>query len=127
MITVRILVIAVLAMGVTGCGKSDVKVGKASKDDASTIAVKPGTKIGDVCINLKDGAEMVWVPAGEFTMGSTDVQIAAAVKALPNEDQEDAKWLFDVEKPQHKVSLDGYWMYKYEVTVAQYRKFCEAT
>jgi len=112
--TVWLLVIAVLAMGVIGCGKSEV-------------AVKPGSKIGDVRINLKDGAEMVWVPAGEFTMGSTDVQIAAAVKALPKVHQEDAKWLFDTEKPQHKVSLDGYWMYKYEVTVAQYRKFCEAT
>lgn len=28
---------------------------------------------------------------------------------------------------QRKVYLDGYWMYKYEVTVAQYRKFCKAT
>ena len=112
--TVWLLVIAILGLGVIGCGKSEV-------------AVKPGSKIGDVRINLKDGAEMVWVPAGEFTMGSTDVQIAAAVKALPKEDQEDAKWLFDAQKPQHKVSLDGYWMYKCEVTVAQYRKFCEAT
>lgn len=33
----------------------------------------------------------------------------------------------DCEKPQHTVYLDGYWIYKYEVTVAQYRKFCTAT
>jgi len=25
------------------------------------------------------------------------------------------------------VNLDGYWIYKYEVTVAQYRKFCNET
>jgi len=30
------------------------------------------------------------------------------------------------EKPQREVYLDGYWIYQYEVTVAQYRKFCKA-
>lgn len=56
--------------------------------------------------NPTDGAEMVYIPEGEFTMGSND---------------------YDDEKPPHKVSLDGYWIYKYEVTVGQYRKFCQAT
>jgi formylglycine-generating enzyme required for sulfatase activity len=31
------------------------------------------------------------------------------------------------EKPPHKVYLDGYWMGKYEVTFAQYDKYCEET
>ena len=56
--------------------------------------------------NPKDGAAMLYIPAGEFTMGSNE-----------NDD----------EKPQRKVNLDGYWIYKREVTVAQYRKFCRAT
>ena len=68
---------------------------------------KPGVKIGDACVNPKDGAEMVWVPAGEFVMGSND----------GNAD----------EMPQRTVYLDGYWIYKCEVTVAQYRKFCATT
>jgi formylglycine-generating enzyme required for sulfatase activity len=112
--TVWILLIAILMMGVIGCGKTGV-------------VVKPGTKIGDVRVNPTDGAEMVWVPAGEFTMGSTDEQAAAALKKYPTKLQETLKVLFDAEKPQHKLHLNGYWMYKYEVTVAQYRKFCEAT
>jgi serine/threonine-protein kinase len=58
-------------------------------------------------INSKDGATMIKIPAGEFLMGSNDGD--------------------DDEKPPHKVTLDGYWIYKYEVTVAQYRKFCNAT
>jgi len=66
---------------------------------------------GAARVNPKDGAAMVWVPAGEFLMGSTDAD---------NEADTD-------EKPQHKVYLDGYWIYKTEVTVAQYRKFCQAT
>ncbi len=66
----------------------------------------PATKINPI-----DGAEMVLVPAGEFLMGSRD----------------DDKWAECVEKPQHKVYLDSYYIYKTEVTVAQYRKFCHAT
>ncbi|MEI6521253.1 MAG: SUMF1/EgtB/PvdO family nonheme iron enzyme [bacterium] len=62
-------------------------------------------------INPKDGAEMVLVPAGEFLMGSKD----------------DDKEASDSEKPQHKVYLDSYYIYKTEVTVAQFRKFCHAT
>lgn len=33
----------------------------------------------------------------------------------------------DVDKPIHVVTLAGYYMDKYEVTVGEYRKFCEAT
>jgi formylglycine-generating enzyme required for sulfatase activity len=60
-------------------------------------------------INPKDGAEMVYVPAGDFTMGSKEGEGYAS------------------EHPQHKVYLDGFWIYKNDVTVAEYRKFCEAT
>jgi formylglycine-generating enzyme required for sulfatase activity/serine/threonine protein kinase len=55
----------------------------------------------------KDGAEMVLVPAGEFTMGSDDGD--------PDE------------KPAHKVKLGPYLVDRHEVTVAQYRRFCDAT
>ncbi|MEI7834245.1 MAG: SUMF1/EgtB/PvdO family nonheme iron enzyme [bacterium] len=59
--------------------------------------------------NAKDNAEMLWVPGATFTMGS-----AAGVG---NED----------EHPAHQVTLSGYWIYQYDVTVAQYRAFCAAT
>jgi len=62
-------------------------------------------------INPIDGAVILWVPAGEFLMGSTDADKDARTD----------------EKPQHRVYLDGYWIYQTEVTVAQYRKFCQAT
>ncbi|MBI5191241.1 MAG: formylglycine-generating enzyme family protein [Nitrospirae bacterium] len=51
----------------------------------------------------------MYIPAGEFWMGSPD-----------GEGESD-------ERPRHKVYLDGYYIGKYEVTVAQYRKFCNAT
>ena len=59
--------------------------------------------------NAKDNAEMIWVPGGTFTMGSADE-------------------VGDInELPAHQVTLTGYWIYKYDVTVAQYRAFCTAT
>ena len=60
-------------------------------------------------INGKDGAEMVWVPGGTFTMGSAD-----GVGETN-------------EHPAHRVTLSGYWIYKYDITVAQYLAFCAAT
>jgi len=50
-------------------------------------------------VELKVGHIMVYIPAGEFTMGSNDG--------------------LSGEKPVHKVYLDGYWMGKYPVTKGQ--------
>jgi formylglycine-generating enzyme required for sulfatase activity len=49
-----------------------------------------------------NGIIMVYIPPGEFTMGSED---------------------YDDEKPTHKVDLGGYWMGKTEVTVKQFSLF----
>jgi serine/threonine-protein kinase len=52
----------------------------------------------------------VYVPAGEFLMGSVDAeakQTTSGGRAYP-------------EIPQHTVYLDAYWIDKYEVTTAQY-------
>jgi len=68
-------------------------------------------KLNDMWISPKDGAEMVYVPAGEFLMGSAK----GDRDAHPNE------------KPQFRASLPGYWIDKCEVTVARYRKFCKET
>jgi len=74
-------------------------------------------------INPKDGAAMVYIPAGEFIMGTSDEQIDVLIGRFPSLRR---SW-FDSEKPQHTVYLDGYRIYKHEVTVAQYRQFCQET
>ena len=63
------------------------------------------TRIFGSKINPKDGAAMVWVPGGKFTMGS----------------EYGVTWN---EPHTQQVRLTGYWIYKYQVTVAQYRAFC---
>lgn len=52
---------------------------------------------------------MVWIPGGEFTMGS------AAPDAWPEEG------------PPHRVSVDAFWMDEHEVTNAEFRRFVDAT
>ena len=54
-------------------------------------------------------AGMVWVPGGEFTMGSDDPKARGD------------------ERPRHRVRVDGFWMDKTVVTNAQFRRFAEAT
>jgi formylglycine-generating enzyme required for sulfatase activity len=66
-------------------------------------------KPGDNEIIGSDGAPMVLIPAGEFQMGDAF-----------NEGGDD-------ELPVHTVYLDAFYMDKYEVTNAQYRKFVQAT
>ncbi len=57
--------------------------------------------------NPRDGALMILIPSGEFIMGS--------YKGLKNE------------KPPHKVYLDAYYIYKYEVTYAMFNRFVKST
>ena len=54
-----------------------------------------------------DGATMVLIPAGTFQMGSTTGD--------------------SDEQPVHTVTLDAFYMDKYEVTNARYQKFVEST
>ncbi|MBI5030289.1 MAG: SUMF1/EgtB/PvdO family nonheme iron enzyme [Chloroflexi bacterium] len=66
----------------------------------------PTLGIGSSKISPIDGATMVYVPAGEFLMGSTDAD----------------KQALDNEKPQHRVYLDAFWIDKFEVKNTLYEK-----
>jgi formylglycine-generating enzyme required for sulfatase activity len=78
-------------------------------------------------ITGKDGAPMVLIPAGEFQMGTDPAEIPELVQ-LARRYAFDAKanW-FEDETPRHTVYLDAFYMDKYEVTNAQYRRFVQAT
>jgi formylglycine-generating enzyme required for sulfatase activity len=50
---------------------------------------------------------MVWVPGGEFRMGSND--------------------FYPEERPVRRVGVDGFWIDEHPVTVAEFRRFVKAT
>lgn len=62
--------------------------------------------IGSIMTREIDSMDMVYIPAGTFTMGS--------------------KFSKDDAKPRHQIYLDAYWIDKYEVSNAQYARCVEA-
>lgn len=73
--------------------------------------------------NEIDGAEVVFVPKGFFSMGMSKANIKDATTRNPDLTENGYK----DEIPNRKVFLDGYWIYKYPVTVAQYQRFSDAS
>lgn len=65
----------------------------------------PTWGVGTVITSTIDGVALVYVPAGEFLMGSTVEQDISAVAD---------------EKPQHRVSVNAFWLDRTEVTNAAY-------
>ena len=78
-----------------------------SPEPLTAIPVDKGPIVSEI-----DEAEMVYVTAGEFLLGSD-----ATVDLLANASEE---------SPSISVYLDGYWIDKYEVTNAQYLKCVNA-
>jgi formylglycine-generating enzyme required for sulfatase activity len=99
----------------------------ASWDFPRTALQKVGPRWGETKVNPKDGAEMVYVPAGEFLMGSSEADIDAAYVLNKSVVKDAKREQYQDETPQRRVYLDGCWIYRNLVTVAQYRRFCEAT
>lgn len=88
---VLVVVAAFLVRAPAFCGTSDVGT-------IPNKASPPG-----------DAAEsMVWIPGGEFWMGSDEPDFGDA-------------------RPWHRVYVDGFWMDKAEVTNEQFEKFVKAT
>lgn len=90
--------------------------GELTPTAAPAASPEPALGIGSTMVSEKDGMALVYVPAGEFLMGSAD-------------DDSDAN---SDEKPQHRVTLGAYWIDRTEVTQDQYRKCvaagaCEAS
>lgn len=66
--------------------------------------------------SAKDG--MVWIPAGEFLMGSKESADGGSCSATaPTSDSQ----------PIHRVYVDGFWMDRTEVTNEQFEEFVKAT
>ncbi len=76
-------------------------------------------------VNPQDGAEMAWVPAGEFVMGSTSEEQDYAYGWVKKEgDTLTKRENFNDEGPQHRVRITkGFWLGNCAVTNAQYRQF----
>lgn len=66
-----------------------------------------------------DGMVGLYVPAGEFLMGSTDAEVAQVLKECTDCGSMD----LHEEKPQHTVYLDAFWIDQTDVTNAMFARF----
>jgi formylglycine-generating enzyme required for sulfatase activity len=76
-----------------------------------------------------DGAEMVLVPAGEFWMGSTRAEVDRAIEECKKAGLAEGTckdWM-ERELPRHRVTLDAFYIDRYEVTNALFERFVRAT
>jgi len=77
---------------------------------ATIVPTTEGPQVGDTRISDIDQMEQVYIPAGEFLMGTNDAEAPTTITI----------WHDYPEIPQHAIYLDGYWFDKYEVTNGQY-------
>ncbi|HEX2949344.1 MAG TPA: SUMF1/EgtB/PvdO family nonheme iron enzyme [Armatimonadota bacterium] len=109
--TVLILGMAFCASTVMAAARNQDRVNPAPKCNKKAVVwtsleMPQKPKAGDIWTNPVDGMPMVYISKGSFHMGNDDVAD---------------------ERPYRRVNLDGYWIARYEITVAQYRKFCQVT
>lgn len=71
-------------------------------EPTSTLTPTPTPSLGSTMTSEKDGMVLIFVPAGEFTMGSK---------------------LYADERPPHQVDLSAYWIDKTEVTNEMFAKY----
>ncbi|MCD4802385.1 MAG: formylglycine-generating enzyme family protein [Anaerolineales bacterium] len=78
-------------------------------------------------ISSKDNAYMVFIPAGDFEMGSSLDEVYSLIELCVEEggfDSTDScENIYNAELPQHTVYLDDYWIDKYEVTNSMFAAF----
>lgn len=89
----------------------------ACADTGSGEGPLPDTRVSEV-----DGKEMVLIPAGDFIMGTDKVDEEQKHLKIGT-----VKPLFKDQHPRHTVHLDAYYIDKYEVTNAEYKRFVDAT
>jgi len=79
-----------------------------------------GARLSTAATPLPDDAPpegMVWIPGGEFLMGTTDPtkEVCGGPDSMPDA------------RPIHRVNVDGFWMDATEVTNEQFARFVKAT
>ena len=86
------------------CDATEVFAKIVATTEIPTVSTAAAFDIGSTMVSEVDSMTLVYVPAGEFTMGSPE--------GVGTKD----------EHPQHQVYLDAYWIDQTEVTNAMYEQ-----
>ena len=83
---------------------------------------KPDPQITRTWQEPATGMEFVYLPGGRFAMGQSQDEQSGLLAAVGEKNYQSR---FARELPCHEVTVDGFWMAKHPVTLAQFRKYVE--
>ncbi len=92
---------------------------------ATTVMLPQGSSAGETWVRPMDGMVMVYNPAGELLVGSSEEEIDTALQHCERDRGEgrcQREWFHD-EYPDHKVRIEAFWIDRTEVTNAQFAAF----
>lgn len=91
--------------------------GRFQKEVPGSSGEELSTQVNTMSALPAPPAGMVWIPGGEFSMGTEDPtdMVCGGPDAMPDA------------RPVHRVYVDGFWMDATEVTNEQFEKFIRAT
>ena len=90
----------------------------------SPTEIRELPNLGETRLRPKDQGLMVYVPAGEFEMGTQEEEITYTL-TLCSEFNQNCDYVItsSLSRPTHIVYLDGFWIDQHEITNAQYAAF----
>lgn len=94
--------------------------------EMASPTIPPEGQVGDTWLRPADGMTMVYVPGGEFVMGSTDEEVDEAIHICADSGSECNRHDFEDEQPAHPVRVTGFWIDRNEVSNTQYQQCVNA-
>jgi sulfatase modifying factor 1 len=91
------------------CETKPSRFGNSENSNSNTNLTSSGANYSDQNTKELNHEGMVWIPGGEFMMGTNEEEA------------------YFPEKPAHKVRVNGFWMDVTEVTNKQFKEFIDAT
>lgn len=89
---------------------------RLTPEHTATPTATPTPSGGARGVNPIDGATLIFIPEGEFTMGLSEEQVQFLLSICPDCNADH----FYASQPPHPVYLDAFWIYQTEVTNAMY-------
>ncbi|MDQ3133043.1 MAG: formylglycine-generating enzyme family protein [Acidobacteriota bacterium] len=117
------ILIVIMALGIGGVILwFDLNSKKPNETTKARIINKSDPATAGKVIKNSVGMELIYIPPGDFIMGSSEDEINKALIEVSKYQKDAGSNRFENETPPRKISIkDGFWMGKYEVTQAQWQ------
>ena len=123
--TAALLLFTVSGFSACGLSPNPVPIEPPGVEPAEEPSPEPNSP-GDIQVRPVDDIAVVYVPGGEFVMGSDEQALDSALELCNAYLNNCERGWFEGEQPAHTVVLDDFWIDRTEVTNGQYRACVKA-